>query len=269
MSKFDLKDKLDKWLYSTYNLISELAFFFDIESKHLVKGNSKYKNIHEGRCFVLGTGPSLGALTADQLSSLKSEILFGVNSLYKSSVSDKLTPRYYVLIDNLYWESDEWGRSFRDVREKYSNSPPVFITDPRAKKLVDALNANCEAIYIYSKKYPVTRMSAEITSNIYAAMNCISYAILVAIYMGFKEIYLLGCDYNAFCNTGKGHCYDDKDELKNNPYNLAFYLKYYWITTEFHYLIAKLAKDSGVDVINLTPNSLLDAYQRRDICNVI
>lgn len=269
MSKFDLKDKLDRGLYSVYNRISELAFSIDAESKKLVGKNSKYKKIHKGRCFILGTGPSLKSLTADQLSCLKSEILFGVNSLYKSAVTSDLIPRYYTLIDNLYWESEEWGRSFNEVREKYSDAPPVFITDPRAKKIMDALSSNCETIYIYSKKYPVDRMSAEITTNIYAAMNCISYSILVAMYMGFSQIYLLGCDYNAFCSAGSGHCYDDKDELKNNSYNLAFYLKFYWITTEFHYLISKLAKETGVEVVNLTPNSLLDAYPRRAIGDVI
>ena len=80
--------------------------------------------------------------------------------------------------------------------------------------------------------------------------------------MGFKNIYLLGCDYNAFCTAGKGHAYDDKSELAQTDYNLAFYLKFYWITTEVHYLIAKLAKKRGVNIINLTPGSLLDAYPR-------
>jgi len=87
--------------------------------------------------------------------------------------------------------------------------------------------------------------------------------------MGFKEIYLLGCDYNLFCSKGASHCYDDEKELADLPtYNLAFYLKYYHLTTEFHYMIREEAKSRGVDVINLTEESLLDAYPKKSIESV-
>lgn len=270
MSKFDIKDKLDSFIYSAYNILSEIVFSLDKESKNIVRRNSAFNNIHAGeRCFVIGTGPSLRTLTGDQIEKLRSEVVFGVNSLYKSDVASTLVPKYYTLIDNLYWESESWSSAFAEVVEKYATNPPVFITDPRARHIVDNLDLKTPSVYIYSKKYPTKQMSAEITGNIYAAMNCITYSILVAMYMGFKEVYILGCDYNAFCSAGSGHCYDDKEELKDNPYNLAFYLKFYWITTEFHYLVSKLAKEKGVNVVNLTPGSLLDAYPRMHIGEVI
>lgn len=266
MSKFDIKEKLDAFIYSAYNILSEIVFGFDVKSKKLVSRNALFKNLHEGeRCFILGTGPSLRTLTENQVEKLRSEVVFGVNSLYKSSIASGLAPKYYTLIDNLYWESAGWSGAFSEVADKYSDNPPVFITDPRARHIVDRLNLKKSPIYIYSKKYPTKEMSVEIAGNIYAAMNCVTYSILVAMYMGFKEVYILGCDYNAFCCAGSGHCYDDKVELMDNPYNLAFYLKFYWITTEFHYLVAKLAKEMGVKVINLTPGSLLDAYPRKSL----
>lgn len=266
MSKFDIKEKLDSFIYSAYNMLSEIIFGFDIKSKKLVRRNAVFKNIHAGeRCFILGTGPSLRTLTEEQIEKLRPEVMFGVNSLYKSSVASDLVPKYYTLIDNLYWENSSWTGAFSEVADKYSANPPVFITDPRAQHIVDSLSLEKSSIYIYSKKYPTKKMSAEIVGNIYAAMNCVTYSILVAMYMGFKEVYILGCDYNAFCCAGSGHCYDDKTELKDNPYNLAFYLKFYWITTEFHYLVAKLAKEMGVKVVNLTPGSLLDAYPRKSL----
>ena len=270
MSKFDVKDKLDSYIYSVYNILSDIVFSLDIKSKNLVRRNEAFKGIHAGeRCFVLGTGPSLSALAEDQLEKLRSEVVFGVNSLYKSSIANALVPKYYSLIDNLYWESESWSGAFSEIAAKYAANPPVFITDPRAQHIVDSLGLKMPSIYIYSKKYPTIEMSAEISGNIYAAMNCITNSILVAMYMGFKEVYLLGCDYSAFCSAGRGHCYDDTEELKESPYNLAFYLRFYWITTEFHYLVAKLAKEMGVKVVNLTPGSLLDAYPRRPIGDLL
>ena len=96
----------------------------------------------------------------------------------------------------------------------------------------------------------------------FIGMNVVATSILSAIYFGVKDIYLIGADYNAFCSQGKGHAYDDDDELSQSDYNLAFYLKFYAIGTEFHYLIAKYAKKRGVRIINLNPDSLLDAYPK-------
>ncbi|MFW7343407.1 6-hydroxymethylpterin diphosphokinase MptE-like protein [Pollutimonas sp. H1-120] len=268
MSKFAIKENIDKLIYGTYNFVSEIAYSLDNRSKKIIKKNKNFKDIHVGnRCFIAGTGPSLNTLTDENLKSLNKEILFGVNSLYKSRIGSKLSPQYYTLIDNLYWE--QWDCTFSEVSSKYSQRPPIFITDVRAKHLLDGLDENIRAIYIHSKKYPVKKMSAELDKNVYAAMNVVAYSILTAMYMGFSEIYLLGCDYNAFCTAGKGHCYDDEEEISGFNYNLAFYLKFYWITTEFHYLIAKLAKEKQIKVINVTPDSLLDAYPRMSLANVL
>lgn len=268
MSKFEIKDKLDNILYNTYNLACNILYIFDFKTKNILKQNLEFKNIHLGqRCFILGTGPSLSHLTGINIENLNKEIVFGVNSLYKSKVGSEITPQYYALMDNLYW--GEWSETFSEIRKKYPGKPPIFITDTRALDTVNLVAENSSTIYIHSKKYPTNKMSADIDKNIYAAMNVISYSILSAIYMGFREIYLLGCDYSAFCTSGKGHCYDDEAEVGQINYNLAFYLKFYWITTEFHYLIAKLAKRMNVSVINLTPNSLLDAYQMDSIEKVL
>lgn len=264
MSKFDIKDKVDRAIYSSYNLASDLLFFLKFRAKQVLKENLLYKDKHKGeRCFILGTGPSLNSLSDCQVDALHREIVFGANSLYKAEVVSTVVPKYYALLDNLYWT--QWSHTFAEIMERYRTNPPIFITDLRATDLAKKANPLGRHIYVHSKKYPVKEMSAELDTNIYGAMNVISYSILAAIYMGFKEVYLLGCDYNAFCTAGKGHAYNDKSEVNQSNYNLGFYLKFYWITTEFHYLIAKLAREKGVAVVNLTPGTLLDAYDRRPI----
>lgn len=268
MSKFDLKDSLDKALFYTYNIASDFIFSFKFKSKRILKKNLQYKNTHTGKdCYILGTGPSLSKLSESEMKHLSQSVTFGVNSFYKSPIAKIIRPQYYALMDNLYWM--EWSHTFSDILKLYPDSPPTFITDLRSKPILDSLNIKANPLYIHAKKYPTHQMSSELDQNIFGAMNVVSFSILAAMYMGFKNIYVLGCDYNAFCQGGSGHCYDDKDELTQSNYNLAFYLKFYWITTEFHYLIAKLAKASGVNVINLTPNSLLDAYPRASFESVL
>ena len=268
MSKLDIKDGIDNIIYRSYNAISELIFTFKFSTKKILAKNDIYLNVHEGEeCFILGTGPSLNNLKNSEIDALRNEIIIGVNSLYKSKIGDQLVPRYYALMDNLYWES--WNYTFNDISSKYINNPPTFITDIRAKHLIDVLKVKNSAIYLYSKKYPANRMTDEIDKNIYATMNVVSFSILVAMYMGFKKIYLLGCDFNAFCKAGKGHCYDDKSEISQSNYNLAFYLKHYLMITEFHYLIAELARKKHIEIINLTDGSLLDAYPMQHLSQVL
>ncbi|MDB2357136.1 DUF115 domain-containing protein [Gammaproteobacteria bacterium] len=262
MDKFQLKTQLDNKMYALYNFFSECRFRLDANNRELIRNNFKFKNVHKGgSCYILGTGPSLSELSLADISHIKMNKTIAVNSFYKSDISKNLTPDYYSLLDNVYWEEEGWIDTFFEIGNVYGPASETrFITDYRARTLLNSLPISLDPIYLYTKKYPYAEVSCDLSKNMSAVMNVVSYSILVAMYLGFDKIYLLGCDYNAFCNMGNGHCYDDKSEEAD--YNLSFYLKFYWFCTEFHYLIAKLAKEQSVTIINLTSTSLLDAYPR-------
>ena len=268
MNSFELKEKLDKVFYLTYNIISDLVFFFKFSLKKELKNNLKFKELHKNeRCFILATGPSLSNLNDTEIEALTKEVTFGVNSFYKVKQTNKIVPKYYFLLDNLYWE--EWSYTFKEIEMRYTSNCPIFITDFRAKPFVNKKINEMNNIFLYMKKYPVNYISSDLDKNMFIGMNVVATAILSAIYFGYKEIYLVGTDYSAFCNNGRGHAYDDKDELSKVDYNLAFYLKFYWIGTEFHYLIYKFAKENGVQIVNLSTNSLLDAYPKANISDIL
>jgi hypothetical protein len=268
MSKFNYKEKLDDFIYRFFNLLSEIYFFFQFKTKAVVRRNSKFQDLHKGeRCFILATGPSLNTLTADNIINLKEEVLFAVNSIYKSEIVKDLIPKYYSLFDNLYWAKE--SKVFNEIKYHYGDSKPTFITDYRTRPIIEELGIDKQPIYMYSKKFPVNKMNSNINRNMYISMNVVSGTILAAIYMGFKEINLLGCDYSSFLDLKEGHCYNDEDEKEYHTENLGFYLKYYHLTTKFHYLIAKHAKEKGVNIINITPGSFLDAYPKKDISQVL
>lgn len=268
MNSFQLKDEFDKNLYRLFNIVSDTLFAIKKKNKSFAK-NEKFRNKHFGqRCFILATGPSLSKIDKKLIDKLSSEVIFGVNSLYKAKITSDLIPSYYSLLDNNYWgvSKDEFSK----VLEKYSSRPPVIITSQNAVSILNNLNKNFDHIFIHAKHYPTDDIRFDLTKNLSITLNVVSASIQAAIFMGFKEIYLLGCDYTYFCSLSNLHCYDDKDELSSLPkYNLSFYLKYYHLTTEFHYLIAKLAKKNGIKIINLTEGSLLDAYPHQKLTDVL
>lgn len=268
MTAFEIKEKIDKFFYHVFNIISDLVFYFKFRLKKELKRNLQFKNTHKNeRCFILATGPSLGNLKDKEIDSLQKEVTFGVNSFYKVNHTSKIIPKYYCLLDNLYWE--EWSHVFKEIEIQYKSNCPTFITDIRCQPFINKNVKGLEDIFLYTKKYPVNFISSDLDKNMFIGMNVVSTTILSAIYLGFKEIYLIGADYNAFCTSGRGHAYDDKDELSKVNYNLAFYLKFYWIGTEFHYLIYKYAKENGVKIVNLNPQSLLDAYPKAEINEIL
>ncbi|NCQ56124.1 DUF115 domain-containing protein [Candidatus Parcubacteria bacterium] len=266
MSLFELKQKIDRNIFRIFNFASDIGLLLSARNRQLLANNKIYQNKHQGeRCFILGTGPSLTRLTADQVTALTKETIFAVNSFYKVSIVDSITPKYYALMDNNYWGISK--NTFKDVSGRYKENPPVLITDTRASQLIPH---KIKSILIYAKNYPVDRMRYDLSENLSITMNVVSFSLLTAIYMGFKEIYLLGCDYNSFCSRSSNHCYNDETEINELPsYNLAFYLKYYHLTTEFHYAIAILARKKGVKIINLTIESLLDAYPTGDLSIIL
>lgn len=268
MNPFEIKQVLDNYIYRVFNLVSNIFFYFKFQLKSLIKENSKYKDLHKNdRCFILATGPSISKLESYQIDLLKKELVLAVNSFYKIELTESITPDYYVLLDDLYWK--DWSYVFSDIEKKYNSKAPVFITDFRSKPFLKRYNKKLNSIFLYAKKYPVNYIDSDLSKNMFIGMNVVATSILSAIYFGVKEIYLIGADYNAFCSQGKGHAYDDDDELSQSNYNLSFYLKFYAIGTEFHYLIAKYARKKGVKIINLNPDSLLDAYPKMPLNEIL
>lgn len=264
MSKYDIKDNIDKIIFRIYNLFSSFVFLLRTKERKLIKKNIRFKDIHKGkRCFILGTGPSINALTNYQVEQLRKEIVFGVNSLYKSEKVKDIVPTYYALFDNLYW--GEWSYTFQDIIKKYSSQSLQFLTDYRAANILEQMGLKEESIFLYSKKYPINKINNDISTNMDISQNVVSSCILAAMFLGFKEIYLLGCDYNSFAHLQETHCYDDSEEVIDIENRLGYLLKFYSITTEIHYLIAKLAKKNGVEIINITESSLLDAYPKKNV----
>jgi len=268
MNYFDIKNEIDKLMYSGFNLISETLFFFKYKTKKLVEKNQEYKDIHKGqRCFILGTGPSLNKLTELQIEKLRNETTFGVNALFRADIVKSITPKYYSMIDDIFWR-DKSFYSFGDVHNVYDDKP-IFITDYRSQRLISKLKLEKETIFLHCMKYPINKVSDDISKNMVVGINVVSYTIYVAIYLGFKEIYLLGSDYNSFATFVDEHCYEEKGKIEEPEQRLGLLLNFYSRATEIHYLITKLAKKKGVKIINITPGSLLDAYPRKDISTVL
>lgn len=159
------------------------------------------KNTHKGeRCFIIATGPSL---TFEDLALLKNETTFCVNSIVK--VLDKLdyVPNYIGIQDAFVFE--KIGKQIEEC-----SIENVFLTPNLYKKISNPNKKNYYQFPHFSPLggHPERRkckffFSDKADEVIYDG-NSITYSLLqIAVYMGFCEIYLLGCDCSYIPVNGK------------------------------------------------------------------
>lgn len=260
MSKIDIKNKIDNQLYALFNKITNILFIFS-KYKKVVKKNRQFHNIHKGqRCFILGTGPSLNKIDSKLLNQ---EIIFGVNFLYRGDFLKNIVPNYYCLYDQIFHTThiDETKK----IMEKYPDT--TFFLRTKAYKSANKhiRFKNNKVFFQYCNLFQYNDyIKINLTKPVTAPFNVLLGCIQTAIYMGFTEIYLLGSDFNSFASKKETHYYD-KDDSQEKKMKLGFELKFYSLVAYHHYALNKYAKSRGIKIINLTKDSLLDAYPKQEI----
>lgn len=224
----------------------------------------RFKNIHKGeRCFITCTGPSL---TIRDLEKLEGEYTIGVNSITKAYSLTKWRPTYYALVDifafgNYLKENAVEGNSFCK-REGFFH----YRANPKTKNgretylLVDYHNHKEE----WMKKGKI-KYSPDISVCVYDGFTVTNMAIQIAIYMGFKKIYILGadCDYSS----PKIHFVempDDQKKIKEGwlPNATDLSIKGYIAMRDFAY-------KNKCEIYNVTRGGKLEVFYRDDLDRVL
>lgn len=150
----------------------------------------KFKNIHEGgTCFIIGLGPSL---KADDLTLLHENhiISFSVNNIAKIYGDTDWRPEYYVMTDKNAFSDDNLAHPEQLCKNN------AFLTE--AQETFWSQNGSKKNIKFH-RRYNLPDMEEELFSENAANVcgnggTCIYMCLQIAVYMGFKNIYLLGMD---------------------------------------------------------------------------
>ena len=173
---------------------------------------AQFKNLHKGkRCFIIGNGPSL---TGEDLDLIKNEYSFAMNRISLIYDSTEWRPNYFVCptgnSTRLDWSKDIietvesgipcWFWDTPQNRKLYKQFPNIIYNTLRGHN--ESANPLKDPPLEWFSYNPEDWLSKYGTSLITAAQ--------IAFYMGFKEIYLLGCDLGF--NT-EGHHFDPRYNL--------------------------------------------------------
>lgn len=262
-----VRHKIDRRVYQIFNVFSDLYFYLlKAAGCKLVRDNRRFKNIHKGeRCFIIGLGPSL---VSTDLNLLNDEVIFAVNKYCWSAWAKKIKPKYYVLMDTAFfsWQKNITSEIFKTFPESQ------YFINIKAKKAFQNTKGLPRFInYIYAKKIQYSSyVQCDPSKNMTASMNVINTTIQIAMYMGFSSIYLLGCDFNQFCEPNiKLHCWPTRDDDVSLKLSLKDTLERHSVMMEHHYALEREARKRKIEIINLTPNSLIDAYEKGEYKNIV
>lgn len=216
----------------------------------------QFKNKHlNEKCYVIATGPSL---TEEDLLLTKGKTSFAVNTIFTVFDRTSWRPTYYVLDDPAYHRklNQKYNLDFEKfaLNNCFLNSENINISSG-TKNIF--LNINyLDHIYRYgvSQKFKYT---GDLLYGFYDNYSVTQDSIILAIYMGFKEIYLLGADNDYL---GKKQHFDGITEEADAEYNRA--LKIQSANDMGYEFVKSVANKYGVKIYNVTRGGRVKAFER-------
>jgi len=265
-------------LYDTFVNSKKLI---DTVNDEICKNNILYKNIHKGkRCFILCNGPSV---QKQNLKPLKNEIVFSVSSGYHHKDYYILKPKYHCVPQITYTDlftRDTTIAWFKEMHSKIGNAE-LFLNSSeeeivKSHGLFNGRNVN---YVMFNGEFDVGLTEIiDIDKPIPSVMSVPIMCIMIAMYMGFKKIYLIGVDHDEFITRQYKYFYkptvlkgkiDYEDKNGNLKYGLyEMFLGYSKIWTQYR-ILKNIAIAQGISIYNATYGGQLDEFERVELSQVI
>lgn len=255
----------------------------------LAKENTKFKNLHKGeRVFILATGPSI---KTQNLKPLKNEYCIAVSHFHLHDDIKIINPLYHVLAPQhppfTFKDSSKYFKDFHNAYDhqnttiflgltnyKYNylnllsqypelSYPRLKYLDYSASRQIDENNFSDDSIWDISKT-PFT-----IRTIIYSAIQ-------VAAYMGFSEIFLIGCDHDYLqdiSRTTNHHFYKEEKGISDKEHLEQFtrerwFFEYYMRWKQYR-LMNEYAQSKGIKIFNATNGGMLDVFERVNLKDIL
>ena len=197
--------KIARKLYIEYSYIA---------NKAIIAKNKDIKGICAGkRCFIVGNGPSINL---QDLAKLKNESVFVCNLFYHHPQINIINPAFYSFIEPIAISDNFRENAFPEIISRInafalSSLDTNFLFNIQYKKYIDAngLFKNNKINYFIFDGKISNHMSLEMEKPNPSGRASIYFMLSAARYLGFKNIYILGCDSDHILDGYYRHFYGD------------------------------------------------------------
>lgn len=246
-----------------YEFIAKRQYYKNCE---VLKKIRSLKGAFEGkRCFIIGTGPSL---TISDLEKLRNEYTFGTNRIYELFDQTDWRPTFYVNQDS------ELIKKFKDRIVEVPSKQLFLPIDFKGLFAEDDARINFFVLKhkeFYPKMAPFSRNVSKYLSQGFT----VTYgAIQIAVYMGFKEIYLIGVDHNySIIRDAEGNIIKNETD-SNYPKGMRDFINKGNLprvveTTIAYDTAEKVSRRMGFRIFNATRGGKLESFERVNLDSIL
>ena len=234
----------------------------------------KFYNIHQGeRCFIVCNGPSL---TVADLDKIAGEYSFGSNRIYNMFPHTKWRPTYYCEADPYIAKIIEK----KDMDTILDGGSTCFL-NLRCCEDYPANTKENENVFFYYVK-PISaiesiknetrlpKFSENLAEYAYSGLTITYEMMQLAAYMGFSEMYVIGCDHN-YQNTIETGKPEKNEQIKSNyPKEMGEADKrlptptFNPKTTMAYQAARNYGEEHGIKIYNATRGGRLEVFDRVD-----
>lgn len=257
---------------------------------------SAFRNRHAGqRCFVMGNGPSLNKM---DLGLLEGETVFAANSAFLLFDRIGWRPKYYSCVDTRVLpdtasEIEAMHRANPDMTLFFPSTLKIWDGSGRVLTTRDLIGEAPNRYFFQEQSYdpnhlPQSAFSMDCNEHL-CLPNTVTITLLqLAVYMGFTDIYLIGCDTSYSVPKTVAQDGPDshdgaaakllltstEDDDPNHFDNRYFGKGRKWHAPKvqdmiFHYqLAAQVLTDTGIRVHNATLGGNLEVFPRVDFSSL-
>lgn len=246
-------------------------------------------------CVILANGPSLNQSLAGNRKMLEGKDVYCVNNFPVSNYYQEVRPAFCVMSAPEYWLRDVTDvyvkmrtETFRALAEK-TEWPLTLLVPVRARpyKGWDAMlrtNANIRIRYYNTCPVEGLRFVNHFFFNAGIGMprphNVLVPSLMIAIRNRYRNVFVYGADHtwldkitvndNNEALVNQQHFYDGGNSKPNpmymlgkRPRKLYEILHKFMLTFRAYWEINDYARKKKVHIVNCTPGSLIDAFERK------
>lgn len=290
-------------LESIFNWLSQFVQSFITILKILFRSYYFPKRHHASsdELFIIANGPSFKNALKQEAEFFKSKTLLCVNNFPNTEYFAKLKPRYFLICSPGYWMENaidynvEKRRKIIDALVQKTNWELTCLLPYASRKnsnFIKKIESNQYIKIHYYNTTPLEGLESISISLMQSNLaiprphNVLVPSLHFAISNRFNKIYLLGADHSWLGELSvndknevllnQKHFYDEEQTVARQMHKnhgrgqrkMHEVLEKFYISFKSYHLLNKFAQQKKVEVINLTPNSFIDAFEKKSIDSI-
>lgn len=248
-----------------------------ISDEPVLAQNRRFKGLHTGkRCFIIASGPSI---KGQDLTLLKNDISISVSNSFVHKDYSTIQPHYHCVPDissghsqYLAGREEKYTDWLRSMDASLGRAELFMSTGDRKWIESRGLFQKRPVNYILfdGEWGRVAQRGVDLTQIVAAGQSVSVMALQIAMYMGFKQIYLLGCDHDWLLHVGTStHSYDSQthaafEGTKHSEWDHSSFgieVRNSDTLWQQYECLKALAKQQSIEILNAS-GGVLDVFPR-------